>query len=164
MADYTTQHRRKMADPTRITKGKLERGMIAKVRYKKQDGESKDYFVFVLQPNYKKYFHCLNLEYVPVPEIVKLAGEFKEILSLTPNIKKLDLSKLSLEVTSKKFYMNEIKQRPKLKTGYRTFVEKQVTQVTVYNYDYGIFDQIPPEAQRRVEEFKQEQFNRDKNQ
>ena len=42
-----------MADATRITKAKLERGMVAKIRYKKVDGDARDYYVFVLQPNSK---------------------------------------------------------------------------------------------------------------
>ena len=35
--------------------------------------------------------------------------------------------------------------------GYRTFVEKNVTNVMVYNYDYGIFDKVPS-AERRLKE------------
>ena len=151
MADYTTQHRNKLSDPTRITKQKLERGMVVKVRYKKRDGEANDYYVFVLQPKYKGYFHCLDLKHITVPQLLKLAGEFTEMMSVTPNIKKLDLSKLNLDVSSKKFYLNEIRNK-KLKVGYRTFVEKNVTNVMVYNYDYGIFDKVPSAAERRLKE------------
>lgn len=56
MPDYTTMHRNRMADATRVTKSKLERGMVAKIRYKKIDGKSRDYYVFVLQPEYKNTF------------------------------------------------------------------------------------------------------------
>ena len=71
MPDYTTMHRNRMADATRITKQKLERGMVAKIRYKKVDGEARDYYVFVLQPNFKKYFHCLDLKHIAPPQMVK---------------------------------------------------------------------------------------------
>jgi hypothetical protein len=148
MPDYTTMHRNRMADATRISKSKLERGMVAKIRYKKVDGTAGDYYVFVLQPNYKKYFHCLDLKHIAPPQMVKLAEDLNEVISQTPKVKKLDLTKLNLDVTSKQFYLNEIKNK-KLKTGYRTFVEKNISTVMVYNYDYGVFDRVATEAERR---------------
>ncbi len=36
MPDYTSRHRSNMTDPTRLSKSKLERGMVAKIRYKKE--------------------------------------------------------------------------------------------------------------------------------
>ena len=151
MADYTRQHRNRMADPTRITKQKLEMGQVAKIRYKKVDGDARDFYVFVLQPKFKNYFHCLDLKHIHPTQFFRLASEFKEVMSLTPNVKKLDLTKLNLDVSSKKFYLNEIRNK-KLKVGYRTLVHKNISTIQVYNYDYGIFDQIPTQAERRQEE------------
>jgi len=151
MPDYTTMHRNRMADATRVTKSKLERGMVAKIRYKKIDGKSRDYYVFVLQPEYKKYFHCLDLKHIAPPQMVKLAEDLNEVVSQTPKVKKLDLTKLNLDVNSKKFYLNEIRNK-KLKNGYRTLIEKNISTVTVYNYDYGVFDKIPTKAEQRQEE------------
>jgi len=151
MPDYTTMHRNRMADATRITKQKLERGMVAKIRYKKVDGEAKDYYVFVLQPKFRTYFHCLDLKHIAPPQMVKMASGLQEIISQTPKVKKLDLTKLNLDVSSKQFYINEIKNK-KLKVGYRTLIEKNITTITVYNYDYGIFDKIATEAERRQQE------------
>ena len=36
MPDYTSRHRSNMTDPTRLSKSKLERGMVANIRYKKE--------------------------------------------------------------------------------------------------------------------------------
>ena len=148
MPDYTTMHRNRMADATRISKSKLERGMVAKIRYKKVDGTAGDYDVFVLQPKFKTYFHCLDLKHIAPPQMVKLAEDLNEVISQTPKVKKLDLTKLNLDVSSKQFYLNEIRNK-KLKTGYRTFIEKNISTVMVYNYDYGVFDKIATEAERR---------------
>lgn len=148
MPDYTTMHRNRMADATRISKSKLERGMVAKIRYKKVDGEARDYYVFVLQPKFKTYFHCLDLKHIAPPQMVKLAEDLNEVISQTPKVKKLDLTKLNLDVNSKQFYLNEIRNK-KLKNGYRTLIEKNISTVMVYNYDYGVFDKIATEAERR---------------
>lgn len=137
-----------MADPTRISKSKLERGMVAKIRYKKVNGDARDYYVFVLQPKFKTYFHCLDLKDIAPPQMVKLAEDLNEVISITPKVKKLDLTKLNLDVNSKQFYLNEIKNK-KLKGGYRTLIEKNISTVMVYNYDYGVFDKVATEAERR---------------
>ena len=148
MPDYTTMHRNRMADATRISKSKLERGMVAKIRYKKVSGEARDYYVFVLQPKFKTYFHCLDLKDIAPPQMVKLAEDLNEVISITPKVKKLDLTKLNLDVSSKQFYLNEIRNK-KLKKGYRTLIEKNISTVMVYNYDYGVFDKVDTEASRR---------------
>jgi hypothetical protein len=148
MPDYTTMHRNRMADATRISKSKLERGMVAKIRYKKVSGEARDYYVFVLQPKFKTYFHCLDLKDIAPPQMVKLAEDLNEVISITPKVKKLDLTKLNLDVNSKQFYLNEIRNK-KLKGGYRTLIEKNISTVMVYNYDYGMFDKVDTEAKRR---------------
>ena len=153
MPDYTTQHRNRMADPTRITKGKLEMGQVAKIRYKKVNGEARDYFVFVLNPKFRQYFHCLDLKHIHPTSFFRLASDFTEVISTTSNVKKLDLTKLNLDVNAKNFYLNEIKRNTtlKLKDGYRTLLEKNVSSITIYNYDYGIFDKVDTQSKRRQE-------------
>jgi len=137
-----------MADPTRISKSKLEKGMVAKIRYRKVDGKARDYYVFVLQPKFKTYFHCLDLRDIAPLQMVKMAEDVDQVISSTSKVKKLDLTKLNLDVNSKQFYLSEIRNK-KLKNGYRTLVEKNISTVMVYNYDYGIFDKVATEAERR---------------
>lgn len=143
-----------MADPTRITKTKLEMGQVAKIRYKKVNGDARDYFVFVLNPNFKQYFHCLDLKHIHPSSFFRLAADFNEVISTTPRVKKLDLTKLNLDVNAKNFYLTEIRNnnRLKLKDGYRTLLYKNISTIMVYNYDYGIFDKVDTEANRRQEE------------
>ena len=87
----------------------------------------------------------------PPDKFIKLAEDLDEVTSNTTKIRKLDLSKLTLEVNSKQFYTSKLKNKD-LQNGYRTLVEKNVGQVTVYNYDFGVYDKIPPRAVRRREE------------
>ena len=151
MPDYTSRHRSNMTDPTRVSKSKLERGMVAKIRYKKRDNTQRDMFVFILQPNFKIYFHCLDLKDCSPDKFIKLAEDLNEVTSNTPKIRKLDLSKLRVEVNSKQFYTSKLKNKD-LQNGYRTLVEKNVGQVMVYNYDFGVYDKIPPRSTRRQQE------------
>ena len=151
MPDYTSRHRSNMTDPTRVSNSKLERGMVAKIRYKKRDNTQRDMFVFILQPNFKNYFHCLDLKDCAPDKFIKLAEDLNEVTSNTPKIRKLDLSKLRVEVNSKQFYTAKLKNKD-LQNGYRTLVEKNVGQVTVYNYDFGVYDKIPPRSTRRQQE------------
>ena len=151
MPDYTSRHRSNMTDPTRVSNSKLERGMVAKIRYKKRDNTQRDMFVFILQPNFKNYFHCLDLKDCAPDKFIKLAEDLDEVTSNTPKIRKLDLSKLRVEVNSKQFYTSKLKNKD-LQNGYRTLVEKNVGQVTVYNYDFGVYDKIPPRSTRRQQE------------
>ena len=77
MTDYTSRHRSNMTDPTRVSKSKLERGMVAKIRYKKRDNTQRDMFVFILQPNFKLYFHCLDLKDCSPDKFIKLAEDLE---------------------------------------------------------------------------------------
>ena len=151
MPDFTSRHRSKLTDPTRVSKTKLERGMVAKIRYKKRDNSQRDMFVFILQPKFKNYFYCLDLKDCAPDKFTKLAEDLNEVTSTTRQIKKLDLSKLRVEVNSKQFYTSKLKNKD-LQNGYRTLVEKNVGQITIYNYDYGVFDKVASRSERRQQE------------
>ena len=52
MAGYYNTHLRKTADPTPISKAKMERGMVVKIKYKPKNKTPKLYLVLVLQPKW----------------------------------------------------------------------------------------------------------------
>lgn len=151
MPDFKTQHRNKMTDPTRLQKSNLERGMVAKLDYTKTNGERGEYFVFVLQPMFKEYLHCIDLDKVSPIVFSKLAVDYPEIMAQSTRVRKLDLTKLRIDEASKAFYMGEIKKK-KLQEGYRTLIYKNVGQIMVFNYNYGLNDRIPSVAKRRQDE------------
>ena len=151
MPDFKTQHRNKMTDPTRLQKERLERGMVAKINYTKVNGEKSEYFVFVLQPRFKEYLHCIDLDKVSPILFSKLAADYPEIMAESTRVRKLDLTKLRIDEASKAFYMGEIRKK-KLQEGYRTLIYTNVSQIVVYNYNYGLNDKVPSVAKRRQEE------------
>jgi len=151
MPDFKNQHRSKMTDPTRLQKSNLERGMVAKIDYTKTNGEKGDYFVFVLQPRFKEYLHCIDLDKVSPIIFSKLAADYPEIMAESTRVRKLDLTKLRIDEASKAFYMGEIRKK-KLQEGYRTLIYTNVSQIVVYNYNYGLNDKIASVAKRRQEE------------
>ena len=151
MPDSKNQHRNKMTDPTRLQKSNLERGMVAKIDYTKTNGEKGDYFVFVLQPKFKEYLHCIDLDKVSPIVFSKLAEDYPEIMAESTRVRKLDLTKLRIDESSKAFYMGEIK-RKKLQEGYRTLIYKNVGQIMVFNYNYGVNDRVAAASKRRQEE------------
>lgn len=151
MADFTSQHRSKLTDPQKITKRQIERGQIAKIRYKKVDGTQGDYYVFVLQPLYKGYFHCLDLKHIHPSQMVKLAEDLNEMMSVSSKVKKLDLTKLRIDEASRAFYVGNIRNK-KLQAGYRTLIQKNISSILVYNYNYGVHDKIASKAERRRQE------------
>jgi len=153
--DFRTQHRNKLSDPTRISKPQLERGQVVKVRYRKADNSMGDYFVFVLQPKYHGYFHCLDLKVIAPASMIKLAKDLGETFCTGARVKKLDLTKLLITESSKGFYIGNIKHK-KLQVGYRTFIEKNIMSILAYNYDYGIHDKIATKAERVKAEGKQQ--------
>ncbi len=57
------------------------------------------------------------------------------------------MTKLQINESSKQFYMAEIK-RKMLSEGYRTFVERNITSIIIYNYKYGKFDRVASEQER----------------
>jgi len=150
MPEYTTQNRNRMADPMRISKSQLEPGMVAKLKYTKLDGSTRDFYVFVLNPKYKKHLHCLDLKHVNPPQMVSFAKNLDEVFSNTPKIKRLNLTKMQLDEDANKFYISNVKNF-KLTKGYRTLIEKNITSVTVYNYYYGIYDKISPKSPSDLE-------------
>lgn len=151
MADFKNQHRNKMTDPTRLQKSNLERGMVAKIDYTKANGEKGDYFVFVLQPKFKEYLHCIDLDKVSPIVFSKLAEDYPEIMAESTRVRKLDLTKLRIDESSKAFYMGEIK-RKKLQEGYRTLIYKNVGGIMVFNYNYGVNDRVAAANKRRQED------------
>lgn len=149
-ADFTKQHISKITDPVILPKNKLERGMVAKVKYQKVNGDTGVYYTFVLQPDYKHYYHCIDLKHIHPTIFKKLAEEHDEIIATSAKIKKLDLTKLQLLESSKSIYLREIRNK-KLDVGYRTFLLKNIKQVTVYNYNYGVYDKIAKSAIREAD-------------
>lgn len=153
MADYYNVHLRKTSDPTLITKQKLERGMVVKIKYKKEK-ETKLYLVFVLQPkwpnNSEAKLHGLSMGAIPPMKMLEIAEIYNEVLSESKKIKRLDIAKIQIDEASKTFYTSEIKTEKQLKAGYRTFDLDKIQSIHAVNYNWGKFDKVPSATERRI--------------
>jgi len=149
MPGYYNTHLRKTSDPTPITKSKMERGMVVKMKYKKGT-QTKLYLVFVLQPKWPNAsdgkLHGLSLDAVSPGKLLEIAEIYNEVISKSSKVRRLDLAKIQINEASKVFYTSEIKTEKQLKAAYRTFKSIQAV-----NYDWGKFDKIPSAAERRAQ-------------
>ena len=152
MQGYYNTHLRKTSDPTPITKNKMERGMVVKIKYKKDTG-TKLYLVFVLQPKWPNTtegkLHGLSLDAVSPNKLLEIAEVYNEVISKSSKVKRLDLAKIQINEASKVFYTSEIKTEKQLKAAYRTFNLLDIKSVQAVNYDWGKFDKIPSADERR---------------
>ena len=159
MPSYYNIHLNKTTDPTPIPKTKLERGMVIKIKYKK-DNKSKLYLVFVLQPRWPNTvegkLHGLSLDVIPPNKLLKIADIYDEVLSNSKKVRKLDLAKIKIDESSKLFYTSEIKTEKQLKNGYRTFNLMDIESIKAVNYNWGKYDKIASSNERRKDERKKQ--------
>ena len=141
---YLPQHTQNVLQEAAINTNALTKGMIVRMRYKKLDGKSKEYWVLILQPRWKGptdknyLIHALNLDVLPTAELFRLAEETGVIgsRSLWTN-RHLDIDKLKLDMSSRRFYNSNLKNVKILGSAYRTYLFDNVVSVRVCDYDYG---------------------------
>ena len=167
MASYYNTHLRKTSDPTAISKSKLERGMVIKIKYKKKN-ETKLYLVFVLQPKWPNStegkLHGLSLDVISPMKLREISEVYDEVVSSSSKVRKLDLAKIQISEGSKVFYTSEIKTSKQLKSSYRTFNLLDIQSIQSVNYDWGKFDKVAARDERRrllEEEAKERRDNND---
>jgi len=151
MADFYNMHIRKTTDPTVIQKTKLERGLVVKLKYKK-DNETKLYIILVLQPKWPNSsdgkLHALSLNVISPGKALELGEYYKEVISESKKVRRLDLAKIKIDKSAKLFYTSEIREDKKFRAGYRTFDLKNIKSITAVNYDWGLYDNVPSVAER----------------
>ena len=141
---YLPQHIQNVLQEAAINTNALTKGMIIRMRYKKLDGKSKEYWVLILQPRWKGptdknyLIHALNLDVLPTAELFKLAEEIGVIgsKSLWAD-RRLDIEKLQLDMSSRRFYNTNLKNAKILGSAYRTYLVNNVVSVRVCDYDFG---------------------------
>lgn len=167
MAGYYNTHLRKTSDPTPITKSKMERGQVVKIKYRKSDNMVKLYLVFVLQPKWPNTtegkLHGLSLDAIIPDKLKEISEVYDEVISTSSKVKKLDLTKIQINEASKVFYTSEIKTEKLLKKGYRTFNLLDIKSVQVVNYNWGKRDKIDTRDARRKKLEEEARERKDKN-
>jgi len=152
MPGYYNTHLRKTSDPTPITKSKMERGMVVKIKYKRDTG-TKLYLVFVLQPKWPNTtdgkLHGLSLDAVSPSKLQEISEIYNEVISKSSKVKRLDLAKIQINEASRVFYTSEIKTEKQLKAAYRTFNLLDIKSIQAVNYDWGKYDKVADRDSRR---------------
>jgi hypothetical protein len=169
VTSYYNTHLRKTSDPTVITKSKMERGMVVKIKYKAQGKTPKLYLILVLQPKWPNSndgkLHGLSLDNIPPQKFLEVAKVYNEVISNSTKVRRLDLAKIQINESSKVFYTSEIKTEKQLRAGYRTFNLLDIKSIQAVNYDWGKFDKIADRDARRkkIEEEARERKENEKN-
>jgi hypothetical protein len=92
VAGYYNTHLRKTSDPTPITKSKMERGQVVKIKYRKSDNMVKLYLVFVLQPKWPNTtdgkLHGLSLDAIIPDKLKEISEVYDEVISTSSTVKK----------------------------------------------------------------------------
>ena len=127
--------------------------MVVKVKYKAQGKTPKLYLILVLQPKWPNStegkLHGLSLDNIPPQKFLEFAKVYKEVISESSKVKKLDLAKIQITEASKVFYTSEIKTSKPLKSSYRTFNLLDIQSIQSVNYDWGKFDKVADRKERR---------------
>ena len=153
MSGYYNTHLRKTSDPTPISKAKMERGMVVKLKYKPKNKTPKLYLVLVLQPKWPNStegkLHGLSLDNIPPQKFLEFAEVYNEVISQSSKVRRLDLAKIQITEASKVFYTSEIKTSMPLKSAYRTYNLLDIQTIQSVNYDWGKFDKVADRDARR---------------
>ena len=140
---YVAQHMRRVLQEAPIDLTQVTKGMIVRMRYKKLDGQSKEYWIIVLQPRWKdqngKNFllHGLNLDIIPMGELDRLVKDVGVISSASIlRNKRLDIDKLQLDMSSRRFYNADLKNAKILGSAYRTYLVDNIISVRICDYEW----------------------------
>ena len=144
MASYLIQHRQNILQEAPLAKAALTKGMIARVRYKKLNNKSKEYWLLILQPKYivpgesNTLLHALDLDALSLSDFFRLVERLGIVgsRSLWRN-RRLDIDKLQLDMSSKRFYLGNIKAVKNLGNCYKTFIWDNISSSRVCNYNFG---------------------------
>jgi len=146
--DYYNIHLKKTSDPKTISLNKVERGMVLRMRYKKEN-ITKDYLVLVLHSKWEDKMYALSLNSIRPQKFIEIAKGYKEVIAESTRVRKLQLAKLNMvDKTPKAFYASEIKNDKNLREGYRMFNIDKIQSIRAVNYDWGKYDRIKPESER----------------
>ena len=124
----------------------LEKGMICTFKYENQKGENKTYMTLVLNSEYVGKMHALTLDPINLSYFDSWAKKLGLVFSKNMrNYRKLNVGKLVMEQSSKRFYNSEIQRQIRIKGGlnfsYRTFWVKDIDSLQVVNYGFSFIDE-----------------------
>lgn len=140
--NYLYQHHRNTVKALPFSVSALEKGMIIRMRYRAESHKriTKEYIILILNRNFKEKIHALSLENMNEKTFIDLAEDVGIVYA--KNIiryKKLNIPKLLMERSSRRFYHQKLKKHMKdYGDSYRTFNINRVSSVQLVDYDFGM--------------------------
>lgn len=137
LANFLKEHQLNVNKKLIIPKFQLQKGMVVSGKYKSQEGGSSEYIILVLQPNYEGKLHGLSLKEFK-PQIVKnLASDVGTTLIYANRFRQLQIPKLQLIASSKRFYNSKLKKTMEstFNTSYRTFNLNGFSSLMLLDYN-----------------------------
>lgn len=137
-ANYFQQHLLKMNSRLIIPKKDLQKGMVVSNLYHNRAGEKKNYMFLILNPLFQNMTHVLNLNEFSTMIFNNLAKDTGVVE--IPKYKKraLDIPKLIMENSSRRFYMGTLRQDMKrfYNNSYRTIFQNKMGLIQLIDYDF----------------------------
>jgi len=138
------EHRVRVRAQLQIGVSRLEKGMIIKARYNpivnSSRGTAQEYMMLILNPGFQKKVHALSLDNFTHVRLNQLAEDVGLIyIPSFQKKRKLDIPKLEMNVSSKRFYASNLKKDMNSKWGnsYRTFDTKHFNKLFLCDYKFS---------------------------
>jgi len=139
------EHRVRVRSQIQLQLSKLEKGMIVKARYTpiisgKTRGSAQEYMMLILNPLWKKKVHALSLDNFAHIRLNQLAEDVGLIyIPSFQKKRKLNIPKLEINVSSQRFYANNLKKEMNTKWGnsYRTFDMQHFNKIFLCDYKFS---------------------------
>lgn len=122
---------------------RAEKGMIMDVYYTNKKGEQVRHYILVLNPKYRYpgekewKLHAIKLNDFPEKALNKLAETYGITwVSSILKYRKMSVVKLVQEISSRRFYNQEIWKLMKKHPAYRTYILDNFTKASVVDYKF----------------------------
>ena len=134
---HLNEHLRRANQKLAIAKGQLNKGMVIEIMYKPDKGNLKRYVLTVLNPSFQGKMHAISMENVSY-------GDYASFVESTgikyiPKFQKyrgVDIPKVTMDISSNRFYYSRVKGAPSLDTSYRMFNINKINSVRLIDYNF----------------------------
>mgnify|MGYP003117040082 CR=1 FL=1 len=118
----------------------IEKGMVIYFRYKKLDGDSRQYVATVLNPMWQNKLHALSMNEIKLNDFRIFAKGFgvRYIVNFQ-NSRGIDIPKIDMAASSRRIYEGRVKKElaTRLNNSYRTLILKNISGLQLLDYDFG---------------------------
>jgi|TARA_R110000744_G_scaffold155060_4_gene270264 hypothetical protein len=136
--NYYNQHLMKMQSRIIIPKGDLQKGMVVSNLYETIQGDKNKYMFLILNPVFQGKVHVLNLNEFSTIHFNNLAKDTGIVEIIKYKKRALDIPKLIMEESSRRFYIGKLRQDLKrfYNNSYRTLFLNKMGMIQLIDYDF----------------------------